>query len=573
MSDFWRATTPDAVNISYNFLQREFVAALQHLKPGKAPGPDSICPELILHTGAALKSWLGDFLSSCLRRLKISKIWRRALVVAIPKPGKPVGDPNSYRPISLLCVPYKILERLIYARVEPLINPLLSKEQAGFGRGKSTVDQVVLLTQNIEDSFEAKIKAGAVFINLTAAYDNVWHRVLTCELLRLLPDKHIVKMIMELVRNRSFTLTTGDSKQSRLRRLKNGVPQVSVLAPLLFNIYTYGLPSMISRKFAYADDLALLHSSGNWKDLEGTLSQDISTLSAYLQTWRLKFSHTKTVTAAFHLNNREAKRELKVYNNGRRLLFCLTPTYLGVKLDGSLTFCHHLVALLKKLSSRITLLRRLVGSGWGAGAKTLRIAILSLVYSTAEYCAPVWCRSAHTRLIDSVLNDALGIVTGCLRPTPTDHLPVLSGIQPAELRRLGATLSLAYRGSLDPDHILHGLLSASLDTRQVRLRSRRPFVPGARNLLCNLTRLGIRASEWTNHKWNAEYCENAYKLRAFVPETSARPVEMGLPRADCVKLNCLRTGVGRFHSSSTNGVSLLHRIASVAPLSKPQTMY
>ena len=79
---------------------------------------------------------------------------------------------------------------------------------------------------------------------------------------------------------------------------------------------------MISRKFAYADDLALLHSSVNWKDLEGTLSQDMSTLSAYLQTWRLKLSHTKTVTAAFNLNNREAKRELKVYNNGRLLPFC-----------------------------------------------------------------------------------------------------------------------------------------------------------------------------------------------------------------------------------------------------------
>ena len=110
------------------------------------------------------------------------------------------------------------------------------------------------------------------------------------------------------------------------------------MAPLLFNIYTYDLPSMISRKFAYADDLALLHSSGNWKDLEGTLSQDMSTLSAYLQTWRLKLSHTKTVTTAFHLNNREAKRELKVYNNSRLLPFCPTPTYLGVKLDRSLTF-------------------------------------------------------------------------------------------------------------------------------------------------------------------------------------------------------------------------------------------
>ena len=115
VSDLWRATTPDAVNISDNFSQREFAAALQHLKPGKAPGPDSIRPELILHARAALKSWLRDFLSSCLRRLKIPKIWRRALVVAIPKPGKPVGDPKSYRPISLLYVPYEILERLIYA--------------------------------------------------------------------------------------------------------------------------------------------------------------------------------------------------------------------------------------------------------------------------------------------------------------------------------------------------------------------------------------------------------------------------------------------------------------------------
>ena len=203
----------------------------------------------------------------------------------------------------------------------------------------------------------------------------------------------------------------------------------------------------------------------------------------------------------------------------------------------------------KKLSSRVILLRRLVGSGRDAGAKTLRIATLSLVYSAAEYYAPVWCRSAHTRPIDSALNDALRIVTGCLRPTPTDQLSVLSGIQPAELRRMGATLSLAHRGSLDPDHILYDLLSGSSDTRQVRLRSRRPFVPAAWNLLDNLARLRIRASKWTNHKWKTEYCECASRLRAFVPRTGARPVGMGLPRVAWVKLNRLRTGVGRFHSS------------------------
>ena len=234
----------------------------------------------------------------------------------------------------------------------------------------------------------------------------------------------------------------------------------------------------------------------------------MSTLSACLQTWRLKLSHTKTVTAAFHLNNREVKRELKVYNNSRHLPFCPTPTYLGVKLYRSLTFRHHLVALRKKLSSRVTLLRRLVGSGWGAGAKTLRIATLSIVYSTAEYCAPVWCRSAHTRIIDSVFD---------------------------------------------------------ID--------RRPFVPAARNLLDNLARLGIRASEWTNHKWKTEYCENASRLRAFVPETGARPVGMGLPRAAWVKLNRLRTGVRRFHSSMHKWGLAPSPSCECGALSKPQTMY
>ena len=110
--DLCRATTSSPVNIFGNFTSREFTVALQHLKPFKASGPDSTCPELILHAGAAPKSRLCGFLSSCLRRFKISKILRRALVVAIPKRE----NPKSYCPISLLCVPHKILERFVHTK-------------------------------------------------------------------------------------------------------------------------------------------------------------------------------------------------------------------------------------------------------------------------------------------------------------------------------------------------------------------------------------------------------------------------------------------------------------------------
>jgi len=90
-----------------------------------------------------------------MRQLKIPKIWRRTLVVAIPKPEQPLGDSNSYRPISLLCVPFKILEKLIFTHVETIIDPLVPQEQADFRHRRLTEDQVTLLTQDIKDSFSA----------------------------------------------------------------------------------------------------------------------------------------------------------------------------------------------------------------------------------------------------------------------------------------------------------------------------------------------------------------------------------------------------------------------------------
>jgi len=107
-------------------------------------------------------------------------------------------------------------------------------------------------------------------------------------------------------------------------RPKNGWPQ-ELLVPLLFNIYTSDLPATISRNYAYADDLAIMHADGDWRAVEGALSKDVATLGEYLQTWKLKLSTTKTVSAVFHLNNKEAKRELKVNFNNETCPSAPTP--------------------------------------------------------------------------------------------------------------------------------------------------------------------------------------------------------------------------------------------------------
>jgi len=110
--------------------------------------------------------------------------------------------------------------------------------------------------------------------------------------------------------------------------LRTAYQQGSVLARLLFNIFISDLPTTVSRKYEYADDLAIMHADGDWQAVEGVLSKDMATVDEYLQTWKLKLSTTKTVLAAFHLNNKDAERELKVNFNNETLPFCSEPQYL-----------------------------------------------------------------------------------------------------------------------------------------------------------------------------------------------------------------------------------------------------
>ncbi|KAJ3581460.1 hypothetical protein NHX12_015497 [Muraenolepis orangiensis] len=145
----------------------------------------------------------------------------------------------------------------------------------------------------------------------------------------------MVKFIMETLSNRSFILQTSSGQCSRLRRLKNGVPQGSVLSAMLFNVYIHDLPDTASRKYGYADDLAIMLSRPTWKAMEEGLNEDMGTLVAYLRRWRLQLSVGKSVAAAYHLSTREARRELEVRVDNKCLEVQQAPKYLGVRLSAA----------------------------------------------------------------------------------------------------------------------------------------------------------------------------------------------------------------------------------------------
>ena len=128
------------------------------------------------------------------------------------------------------------------------------------------------------------------------------------------------------------------------------------------------------------------------------------------------------------------------------------------------------------------------------------------------------------------------------------NLLVLSGIQPAELCHQSEALSLANHRSLDPGYILHGQLTEPQAASKERLKSRHPLVLAEWKLL-HKPELGIHTVQWMNLTWDTEYSKSMSALGVYIPRVSTRPIGMSLTKTAWVKLNCLRTGIGRFDSS------------------------
>ena len=277
---------------------------------------------------------LTQLYNTCVRLNYIPETWKVSEVIMVPKPGKPPNDVTSYRPISLLPILSKILEKLFLMRLMPLItrNELIPNHQFGFRAKHSTIDQIHRITDIVSNAFEEKKVCSAVFLDVSQAFDKVWHEGLDYKLRCHLP-KAFCDFLFCYMQERTFRVRQQDS-YSCLKPIRAGVPQGSILGPILYLLYTSDIPTGPGYYIAtFADDTALLATGKSTEETSIVLQDAVNSLTAWTSKWRIKLNQLKSVHVNFALIE---CAPLLIYMDGNPIPFSNTAKYLGMKLDTKL---------------------------------------------------------------------------------------------------------------------------------------------------------------------------------------------------------------------------------------------
>lgn len=319
---------------------RELTWAIKAMQNHKAPGFDLITKEVLAQLPRKALVFLVTLFNGILRVQHFPNMWKISVITMIHKPGKNMVDVSSYRPISLLPVLSKLFERILLNRILPLLdeNEAIPKHQFGFRKQHSTIEQVHRVCDKIRHSLETKEYCSAVFLDIQQAFDKVWHKGLLSKIKTLLPHTYYTLMNSYLS-NRMFQVReSGDA--SDIYDISAGVPQGSVLGPILYTLYTADLPqSHKVMNATFADDTALLASSKDPQTASKILQEGLNKVDDWLQKWRIKASASKSTHVTFTLKKGDCP---PVILGNNTLPHGDSVKYLGIHLDRRLTWKKHI---------------------------------------------------------------------------------------------------------------------------------------------------------------------------------------------------------------------------------------
>lgn len=384
----------------------EVQTIIKGFRPNKAPGPDRISNRVLRALPAQLICLLVAIFNGAMANCIFPAAWKEADVIGIPKPGKDRSKPASYRPISLLKTMGKIYERVLVSRLRDYIfsNNLLIDEQFGFRASHSCVEQVHRLTEHILDGLNRPkpMSTGALFFDVAKAFDKVWHNGLIYKLYQLKVPDSLVHILRDFLSNRTFRYRV-EGTYSSPRPIRAGVPQGSVLSPLLFSLFINDIPRTPQIELAlFADDTALYHSGYHAGYVIRALQRAAKALGDWFARWRIEVNPEKSAAVYFtrgHFNSKTPKRRLiPITLYDRPIPWEKTVKYLGVTLDRRMSFAPHVKRVRQTAAFYSSRLYHLVGRKSKMSLRNKLTIYKACIRPVMTYASPVFAHAAPSIL-------------------------------------------------------------------------------------------------------------------------------------------------------------------------------
>lgn len=353
----------------------------KEIKAKKSPGHDQIDGNMLKNMPENCVRFFTCLCNAIMRLGHFPSSWKLSTIVMIPKPGKDNTNVASYRPISLLSALSKLCEKLILKKMHPILERcnIIPDHQFGCRAGYSTVEQVHRVVSEVQGALEEKKYCSAVFLDVAQAFDKVWHEGLLEKIKHWLPQ-HYHKFMQSYLSGRKFRVKHRTALSS-VRDINSGVPQGSVLGPVLYQIYTADLPKSDQVSMAtFVDDTALLSTHVNPNTASRELQDYLNDLQVWLRDWRIKVNEGKSAHVSFTLKKRICPA---VSLNGVKIPRENHVRYLGLHLDKKLNWKHHIDCKVKHLRLQYNKLK------WLFGRKSkLPLESKVLLYKTV--IRPIW---------------------------------------------------------------------------------------------------------------------------------------------------------------------------------------
>lgn len=416
----------------------ELSAALDHLKDS-SPGLDGIPYSFICRSSLNTKKYLLNIINNIYANCNFPDVWKHQLIIPILKPGKNPSNPSSYRPIALSSVMVKIFENLLKNRLEWLLEhrQILSKSQFGFRKGFGTIHSLGVFTTDIRIAFSKNDHLIGVFLDITGAYDNVQLPILKQKMLQLNLPQRMTYVIFNLLLGRLISVRYQNSLLSP-KMVWKGLPQGSVLSPLLYSLYTYDLHHSVDsfcEILEYADDIALYYSSKTFSESVSRLNSALHYLNIWLVDHGLSLASEKSNVVVF--SRKRSIPNVQIFVNDHCLMVKNQAKFLGLILDSRLTGSPHIEYIKNKCEKNVNILRALSGVWWGAHPFCQKILYNAIIRSHFDYATFLLepCSKLSLRLFDLLQYKCLRIISGAMKSSPINALQVECVEPPLYLRR------------------------------------------------------------------------------------------------------------------------------------------